>query len=227
MFDDRSQAGRVLGRMVARCVHDSPLLILALPRGGVPVGLEVARCLTGDVEFDVFLVRKLGVPHREELAFGAIASGGVRVLNRQVIEEAHLSKQAIEDVTAREQLELTRRQRVYRQERVPLVIGDRYVILVDDGLATGACMTAAVRAVRLQQPRKVLVAVPVASQEAVESLREISDEIICAAIPEPFFAVGYWYRDFDQVTDDEVRSLIAASSTRHNAHRTAGSTGSE
>jgi putative phosphoribosyl transferase len=215
MFDDRSQAGRVLGRMVARRIarspQDSPVVVLALPRGGVPVAVEVARSSRCCADLDVFLVRKLGVPDREELAFGAIASGGVRVYNRIIIEEAGLSAEDIERVAAREQIELVRRERIYRLycgDRAPVEVRDRVAILVDDGLATGATMLAAVRAVRLLHPKRIVVAAPVASVEAGKELRDVADEVICAETPEPFFAVGYWYRDFDQVSDEEVGDLL-------------------
>ena len=208
MFDDRSHAGRVLGDKVSDRVHDSPVVVLALPRGGVPVGVEVARRLGGAVEFDVFLVRKLGVPHREELAFGAIASGGVRVLNRSLIEELGLSSEVIERTAKQERFELERRELAYRQGRPLIPLLNQVVILVDDGLATGASMIAAVRAVRLNHPRKVVVAVPVASEAAAVELRHAADELICPEIQEPFHAVGYWYRDFEQVTDARVCDLL-------------------
>jgi putative phosphoribosyl transferase len=221
MFDGRSHAGRVLGRAAANRVHESPLVVLALPRGGVPVGYEVARRL-GDVEFDVFLVRKLGVPDHEELAFGAISTGGIRVVNRAIVEEMGLSDAAIERVVEREHAELERRERVYRQGRPPVAIRDRVAVLVDDGLATGATMIAAVRAVRLHQPKRVVVAVPVASRQAAADVRSVADEMICLRTPEPFFAVGYWYRDFDQVSDGEVRERLTTvhASTLHSALRT-------
>ena len=194
--------------MAARRVKDPRPVVLALPRGGVPVGFVVAGCFQGEVEFDVFLVRKLGVPNHEELAFGAIASGGVRVLNRQVIEDVGLSDDDVARVTERERLELERREHLYREGRPPIELRDRVVILVDDGLATGATMIAAVRAARRQEPKRVVVAVPVASRQAAAELAEAADEVICARIPDQFHAVGYWYRDFEQVTDDEVRELL-------------------
>jgi putative phosphoribosyl transferase len=221
MFDDRSQAGRVLGGLVARRVHDGPVVVLALPRGGVPVGVEVARQLSrghkgeSQVEFDIFLVRKLGVPGHEELAFGAIASGGVRVLNRSVIDDIGLSNDEMERVTVSEEAELGRRERAYREGRPAVDLHNRVAILVDDGLATGASMIAAVRAVRLQPVKRVVVAVPIAARQAFEDLHEEADEVFCAETPEPFFAVGYWYRDFGQTTDQQVRDLLRRFTPAH------------
>lgn len=208
MFDDRSHAGRVLAGLVARDVGDSPLVVLALPRGGVPVGLEVAKRVKSVTDFDVFVVRKLGVPYREELAFGAIATGGVRVLNHSIVEQLRVSDETIERVAQQEQFELQRREEMYRKGRPPTALRDRTIILVDDGLATGASMIAAVRAARMQQPKRIVVAVPVASTQAVEDLRTVADLVICAETHEAFYAVGYWYRDFDQVSDEEVRDLL-------------------
>jgi predicted phosphoribosyltransferase len=234
MFDDRSHAGRSLGRLVAERVRDAPVVVLALPRGGVPVGIRVAECLDAAVRFDVFLVRKLGVPNHEELAFGAIASGGVRVLNRAIIDQLGLSTDDIEQVTRREQAELKRREQVYREGRPPVQLQDRVVVLVDDGLATGASMIAAVRAVRQQQPKSVVVAVPVASQQSSEELSAVADDVICFETRDPFYAVGYWYRDFEQVGDEEVRLALRRftpgarelASTPHSAHQTDDSAGS-
>jgi putative phosphoribosyl transferase len=220
MFHDRSHAGRVLGRLAANRMPrrpTDPIIVLALPRGGVPVGAEVARCLPGTAEFDVLLVRKLGVPGREELAFGAISTGAVCVFNREIIEEIGLSGEAIERIVQAERTELERRERAYRQDRPAIQMRDRVVLLVDDGLATGASMIAAVRAVRLQQPGRIVVAVPVASESADEELRLVVDEMICPETPEPFHAVGYWYRNFEQVTDDEVRDLLREFSLAHSA----------
>lgn len=208
MFHDRAEAGRELGRLVAARVQDSPLVVLALPRGGIPVGVEVAKHLAGEVEFDVFLVRKLGVPQHEELAFGAIATGGVRVLNRAVIDEMALSPEDIERIAKREQIELDRREQAYRHGRSAIALQNRVAILVDDGLATGASMIAAVRAARQQNPRRIVVAVPVASAQAYNDLGAVADEIICAEVPLLFYAVGYWYENFDQVTDAEVRDQL-------------------
>jgi putative phosphoribosyl transferase len=214
------QAGRVLVRLVAAEVTDGPPIVLALPRGGVPVGFEVAQALRA-AAFDIFLVRKLGVPGREELAFGAIATGGIRVLNRVVISQASLSPETIDRIAQHEQIELDRRDQLYREGRPPLDLHDRTVVLVDDGLATGATMLAAVQAVRLQRPAKLLVAVPVASREAREEIRKVADEVICVQVPRRFDAVGSWYRDFDQVTDTEVRDLLHRFTTPSNTPHTA------
>jgi putative phosphoribosyl transferase len=181
-------------------------LILVLPRGGVPVGFEVARAL--EAEMDVFVVRKLGVPGEEELALGAIASGGVRVLNHELIQYLRLSEETIGQVTAREERVLEARELLYRAGRPPIPIRDRTVVVVDDGLATGASMLAAARALRPQGARKVVIAVPVAPQESCEELQREADRVICAAMPHPFNAVGIWYEDFSQVTDEEVCKLL-------------------
>lgn len=207
MFRDRIHAGRVLGRLVATSVTDHPLIVLALPRGGVPVGFEVAQAVHAAV-FDIFLVRKLGVPGEEELAFGAIASGGVRVLNRSVITESGIQPDTVEQVTAQERIELDRRERLYREGLGPLDLRDRTAVLVDDGLATGATMLAAVQAVKLQVPKAVIVAVPVASRGARKDLLRVANQVICAEVPHRFASVGNWYRDFEQVTDDQVRDLL-------------------
>jgi putative phosphoribosyl transferase len=206
IYQDRTEAGQVLAQYVLAQVLDLNPLVLALPRGGVPVAFEVARALHADL--DVFLVRKLGLPGHEELAFGAIASGGVRVLNRELIEELHVPEDLISRVTALEEEELKRREHLYRQNRPPLAVRDRTVVLVDDGLATGASMMAGVRALRPHNPRRIVVAVPVAAPETYEQFRREADEIICPATPEPFVAVGGWYDDFSQVTDNEVRKLL-------------------
>lgn len=206
-FRDRHEAGKVLAEYVAKSLHDPNALVLALPRGGVPVGFEVARALPAAL--DVFLVRKLGVPGYEELAIGAIASGGVRVLNQNLIEMLQLSQGLIDSIAEREQRELERREQAYREGRPAVDVQDRTVILVDDGLATGASMLAAARAVRPRRPKRVIVAVPVASRAACDEFRNEVHEVICAATPEPFTSVGQWYQDFSQTTDEEVRSLLA------------------
>jgi len=183
--------------------------VLALPRGGVPVAYEVARALNAPL--DVFLVRKLGVPGYEELAMGAIATGGVRVLNDQLVGGLRIPDYIVDEVAASEQQELTRRERLYRGDRPAPDVRGRTVILVDDGLATGATMLAAVKALRQQQPARIVVAVPTASPETCEQLRAEVDDIICAITPEPFHAVGLWYEDFSQTKDEEVRDLLARS----------------
>ena len=183
------------------------VLVLALPRGGVPVGCEVARALGAPL--DVFLVRKLGVPGHEELAMGAVATGGVRVLNDEIVRGLGISDHEIDAAVARELQELARRERLYRGDRPPPDVAGRTVILVDDGLATGATMRAAVAALRRQQPARIVIAVPTASPDTSEALKAEADDVVCAMTPEPFFAVGYWYEDFTQTTDDEVRELLA------------------
>jgi len=180
---------------------------LALPRGGVPVGFALTRILR--VPLDVFLVRKLGVPGHEELAMGAIASGGVQVLNAEVINILRIPNDLIKVVAATEQQEIDRRERQYRDGRPTPEIREQTVILVDDGLATGATMRAAVTAVRHHQPARLIVAVPTAAPETCAELRAEADEVVCAMTPEPFYAVGKWYADFTQVTDAEVRDLLA------------------
>jgi predicted phosphoribosyltransferase len=182
-------------------------MVLALPRGGVPVAHEVAGAL--GTPMDVFVVRKLGLPGHPELAMGAIASGGVRAMNEDVIALYRPSATTIEAVTRAERAELERRERAYRDGRRPLPIEGRTVILVDDGLATGSTMRAAVVAIRRLRPARVIVAAPVGVRETCEALREIADEVVCALIPEPFAAVGLWYVDFPQTTDEEVRHLLS------------------
>ena len=206
IFRDRTDAGKTLAKRVLASVQDPDLLVLALPRGGVPVGFEVARALRA--ELDIFLVRKLGLPSHEELAIGAIASGGVRVLNEELVKELGLPLTLVDQVTAREKRELTRREELYRQGRPALPVRDRTVVLVDDGLATGASMKAASQALRLQKPKRIVVAVPVAAEETCNEFRMTVDEIVCAYTPEPFMAVGIWYQDFSQTTDEEVQRLL-------------------
>jgi erythromycin esterase-like protein/predicted phosphoribosyltransferase len=206
-FRNRSEAGRLLAEKLAAYANRPDVLVLALPRGGVPVAYEVARRLGASL--DVFLVRKLGVPGYEELAMGAIATGGVRVLNDQIVNGLGIPSYVIDAVAAQEQQELARRERLYRGGRPPPEVRGRTVILVDDGLATGATMRAAITALRQLQPARIVVATPTASPEICEELRSEVDEVICAITPEPFLAVGHWYEDFSQTTDDEVRNLLA------------------
>jgi putative phosphoribosyl transferase len=206
LFRDRADAGRILSERVANSIRDADSLVLALPRGGVPVGFEVARGLRA--ELDVFLVRKLGLPGQEELAIGAIASGGIRVLNEDLVEELGLSPSLIDQISAREARELKRREELYRQGRRALPVRDRTVVAVDDGLATGASMKAASQALRLQGPKRIVVAVPVAAEKTCDEFRLLVDEIVCAYTPEPFMAVGIWYEDFSQTTDEEVERLL-------------------
>jgi predicted phosphoribosyltransferase len=207
-FRNRTDAGRQLAEKLAAYADRPDVLVLALPRGGVPVGYEVARAL--GAPFDVFLVRKLGVPGYEELAMGAVATGGVRVLNDEIVRGLGISEHEIDAVVARELQELARRERLYRGDRPSPDVAARTVILVDDGLATGATMRAAIEAVRQQQPARIVVAaVPTASPDTCEGLKAEADEVICVMTPEPFFAVGHWYEDFTQTTDDEVHELLA------------------
>jgi putative phosphoribosyl transferase len=206
IFHDRGEAGRILAEDVARSVPGQDSLVLALPRGGVPVGFEVAQALK--IELDVFLVRKLGLPGQEELAIGAIASGGVRVLNERLLKELRLSWNLIDQITAREERELQRREELYRQGRPALPVHHRTAILVDDGVATGASMKAATRALRLQSPKRIVAAVPVAAAETCDELRKSVDELICASTPPEFTAVGSWYENFSQVSDEEVQRLL-------------------
>jgi predicted phosphoribosyltransferase len=212
VFRDRAEAGRVLAEQLAAYADRPDVIVLALPRGGVPVGYEVAQALHAPL--DVFLVRKLGVPGHEELAMGAVATGGVRVLNEQVVRALHIPEQVIDAVARWELEELARRERLYRGDRSPPDVRGRTVILVDDGLATGATMLAAVRALRQQQPARIVVAVPIASRDTCELLRDEVDDVICAATPDPFYAVGLWYENFEQLTDEEVRELLARASDR-------------
>jgi putative phosphoribosyl transferase len=205
-FRDRREAGRLLAERLARYAGRDDVLVLALPRGGVPVAYEVARAL--HAQLDVFVVRKLGVPGHAELAFGAVASGGVRVLNPDVAAAAGLDQKTIERVTRRELAEVERRERAYRGDRQPPNLRGKIVILVDDGLATGASMRAAALAARRLLPKKVVVAVPVAADQTCDEFRDDVDEIICAFTPEPFYAVGLWYENFEQTTDEEVRALL-------------------
>ena len=205
-FANRRTAGAVLADDLQHFAGRDDVVVLALPRGGVPVGYEVARKLRAPL--DVFVVRKLGFPGHPELAMGAIASGGVRVLNEELFGWSRPSPAAIEAVTSAERKELERRERAYRADRPPAPAEGRVVILVDDGLATGSSMRAAVLAVRRLHPARVIVAVPVGARETCQALREIADEVVCAATPEPFSAVGLWYVDFSQTTDEEVRALL-------------------
>jgi len=206
-FHDRFEAGRVLASRLLPYADRYDAIVLGLPRGGVAVAIEVARAL--HLPLDVFIVRKLGVPGQEELAMGAIASGGVRVLNHAVIRALGLSQGEINEVIRREAQELRRREEQFRGDRPPLDLKGKTVILVDDGLATGATMWAAITAVRHQQPAKIVMAVPVADPQGCESFRQIADEVVCAITAEPLHAVGLWYQEFPQMTDEEVRDLLA------------------
>ena len=210
-YADRCAAGRVLAASLHHLIGRPGLLVLALPRGGVPVACEVARELGAPL--DVLIVRKLGHPRHPEYAIGAIASGGVRVMNPDALPGVRAAD--VERIVETEQAELQRRKRQYRGAAPPLVLHDRAIVLVDDGLATGATMRAAVRAVRRQQPAAICVAVPVGAPETCAALEGEADEVVCPARPDPFRAVGYWYQQFAQIQDDEVRSLLAASRQAH------------
>jgi putative phosphoribosyl transferase len=209
-FADRREAGRRLARALAAFAGREPVIALALPRGGVPVAHEVAAAL--GVPLDVFEVRKLGVPGHEELAMGAIASGGVYVLNEGTIDQLGIPRDRIAAVVARERLELERRELVYRDGRPRSSVRDKIVILVDDGLATGSSMHAAIAALRRERPARIIVAVPVAPRETVRELRCEADEVVALESPEPFIAVGVWYADFSQTTDAQVQTLLRGSS---------------
>lgn len=204
-FTDRHEAGQMLAQALARYRVEPDVVVLGLPRGGVPVAFEVARSL--EAPLDVLIVRKLGLPGHEEFAMGAIASGGTMVLNPDV-SAFHVSESAINAVIERERAELERRELLYRGGRAALDVRGSVAILVDDGLATGSTMLAAVRGVTMRGPHAVIVAVPVASREAVDTLRREANDVVCVATPEPFRAVGLWYRNFSQTSDDEVRRLL-------------------
>lgn len=205
-FANRRQAGEKLAAKLTKYGDRSDVLVLGLPRGGVPVAYEVAHALHAPL--DVFLVRKLGVPGDEELAMGAIASGGVRVLNEDITSRINLPDSVIDEVANREQKELERRERLYRGDQGAPNVQGRTVILIDDGLATGSTMRAAAIALRQMRPTKIIVAVPVAAPETCEEFRREVDEVVCAATPEPFMGVGAWYSDFSQTSDEEVRDLL-------------------
>jgi len=210
-FRNRAHAGRLLAQKLRRYANRDDVIVLALPRGGVPVAFEVADELLAPM--DVFLVRKLGVPGHEELAMGAVATNGIRVINDDVVSSLRLDDRAIDSVTAKELAELKRREQAYRGNLPEPDVRGRTVILVDDGLATGSSMRAAVRALAAMQPAKIVVAVPLASPDACEMLAREADEVLCAVTPEPFYAVGFWYDDFSQTSDDDVRALLAKART--------------
>ena len=208
-FRDRHEAGRQLATALRAYAGRPDVLVLALPRGGVPVGYEVALAL--DAPLDVMQVRKLGVPGHEELAMGAIASGGVRIVSQDVVELLQIPDRVIATVAAAEERELDRRERMYRQGRPFPDMRGRTVILVDDGLATGSTMRAAAAALRAEGAGRIVAAVPVAPQESCDALSDMVDEVVCAITPQPFRAVGEWYDDFTQIGDDEVRDLLSQS----------------
>ncbi|HID81375.1 MAG TPA: phosphoribosyltransferase [Chromatiales bacterium] len=205
-ISDRTAAGQALAEALNKYQERADVIVLALPRGGLPVALEVAKALNASL--DLMLVRKLGTPGQKELAMGAIASGGSKVMNQEIVHSLGISPEAIEQVIEEETKELKRRERYYRGERPWPKLADQCVILVDDGLATGATMRAAIDAVRDQQPARIVVAVPVAPMRTIAMLRKVADEVICLAEPEPFIAIGQWYLDFSQVSDEEVVSIL-------------------
>lgn len=213
LFQDRSDAGRVLAERLDRLARHPDVIVLALPRGGVPVAFEIATRL--DAPLDIFVVRKLGVPGQEELAMGALATGGVQVINEEVARALNISREAIERVAERERTELERREQLYRGGRPAPSLSGRTVILVDDGLATGSTMRAAVQAVKQQQPERVIVAVPVAAASTCDQLRAEAGEVICVNMPDSFSAVGQWYMDFTQTSDAEVRELLNRAQAQH------------
>jgi predicted phosphoribosyltransferase len=206
IYRNRSEAGKHLAAQLAKYANREDVLVLALPRGGVPVAFEVAKALHAPM--DIFLVRKLGVPGHEELAMGAIATGGVRVLNQDVVDYLGIPASVIDAVAANELQELERRERAYRGDRPEPDVRGKTVILVDDGLATGSTMRAAAAALRQQGPARIVVAVPVSAPQTCDEYRMGVDEIICGNTPEPFYGVGLWYEDFSQTTDEEVRELL-------------------
>ena len=208
LFKDRRDAGVQLAAKLAAYANDPSVLVLGLPRGGVPVAYEVSRALSAPL--DVFVVRKLGVPGHRELAMGAIASGGVRVLNEEVLRVLNISSAMIDMVAAQEQKELERQQRLYRGDAPFPELSGRKIIVVDDGLATGSTMRAAVRALRQSEPARIIVAAPVAAAETYGSLGREADEVVCCEVPESFYAVSMWYEEFGQTSDQEVRDLLQA-----------------
>lgn len=213
-FFDRTDAGRELAAaLTPEYAGRGDVLVLGLPRGGVPVAYELAVAM--DAPLDVFVVRKLGLPGHEEFGIGAIASGGVRVVDDTVLRAYGIDPATLEDITRRERQELDRRERLYRDDRPFPVVCDRTVILVDDGLATGSTMRAAVAALRVEGPRSIVIAVPVGAPETCEAMAELVDDIVCLDTPEPFYAVGLWYENFDQTSDDEVHDLLERAAARH------------
>lgn len=215
IFRNRRDAGRKLVEKLTSYHNRPDVVVLALPRGGVPVAYEVALALNAPL--DIFIVRKLGMPGQEELAIGAIASGGIRVLNEKIVRQARISQQVIDAMTQHELQELERREQAYRRNRPAIEVRNRIVILVDDGLATGASMRAAVAGLRALNARRIVVAVPTADPQTCEAFRPIVDEIVCATTPEPFYGISKWYQDFSQITDEEVEKLLeqAAGQLQH------------
>ncbi len=215
-YYDRFEAGQVLSQKLLQYRERPDVIVLALPRGGVPVGFEVAKMLAAPL--DVFLVRKLGLPGHEELAMGAVADGDVVVLNEHVVKSLAVPDELIDAVAKRERRELQRQRELYRDGEPPPQVKDKIVILVDDGLATGSTMRAAISALRKQEPRQIIVAVPVGAAETCAELREEADEIVCAIVPRQFMAVGAWYNDFSPTSDETVRALLQEASHHRHAH---------
>jgi len=211
-FRDRKEAGKLLAAQLAAYANQQDLIVLALPRGGVPVGFEIALALHAPL--DVIVVRKLGVPGQEELAMGAIATSGIRILNKDVVQFLNIPDEVVDHVTAQELKELERRERLYRGERPAYDVGGRTIILVDDGIATGATMHAAVAAIKQRQPTCIIIAVPTAAPSTCDEFAMEVDELVCVIRPEPFIAVGYWYRQFSQTSDEEVHHLLEQANQR-------------
>ena len=210
IFRNRAEAGQQLASRLGKYANRDDVIVLGVPRGGVPIAFEVATAL--NLPLDIFVLRKLGVPGHEELAFGAIGSGGVRVLDRQIVEAVGLSELVIELVTRAERAELARREQIYRGGRPPLDVRGKTVILVDDGIATGSSLRAGVRALRQMQPAAIVIAAPVAPRSTVNRLRREVDDVVCVEIPERFYGVGQFYHDFSQVSDEEVNELLDSAS---------------
>jgi predicted phosphoribosyltransferase len=213
-FLNRTDAGRRLAGALTRYIGRSDVLVLGLPRGGVPVAYEIALAL--DAPLDVFVVRKLGLPGHEEFGIGAIASGGVRVVDESVLRAYGVDAATLDRITQRERQELTRRERAYRDDRPFPAVNGRTVILVDDGLATGSTMRAAVAALRAEGPREIVIAVPVGAPETCAGMRHVADDVVCLERPDPFYAVGLWYEDFEQTEDAEVHDLLERAAARAN-----------
>ena len=218
-FADRHDAGVTLANHLTMYRGRTDLVVLALPRGGVPIGYEVARAL--EAPLDVFVVRKVGAPGHPEFAMGAIAGGGISVMDQDFIARNAVSERTVATIVQRERAEVIRRERVYRDNRPPVAVKGQVVIVVDDGLATGWTMRAAVLALRQQRPAGIVVAVPVGSRQACEMLAEVADQVICALTPEPFSAVGLWYADFSETTDEEVQQLLTQPTTSGGTRRSA------
>ena len=213
LFKNRTIAGQMLARELAEYANTTNVIVLALPRGGVPVGFEVAQGLNAPL--DVLVVRKLGVPEQQELAMGAIASGGVRIINEHIINLMNISEETIARVAAQEERELERRELLYRGDRPDPELEGHIVILVDDGLATGATMWAAVASVRRHHPAKIVIAVTVGAAATCQELQTAVNQVVCLATPEPFYSVGLWYEDFPQTTDEQVRDLLRQAETSY------------